>query len=72
MASIMNKLTSFLEKHLMPIAGKIGNQKHVQAIRDGIIVTMPLTIIGSVFLIIGNFPIESYTNWLVKLVMPEK
>ena len=40
MASIMNKLTSFLEKHLMPIAGKIGNQKHVQAIRDGIIVTM--------------------------------
>ena len=72
MASIMNKLTSFLEKHLMPIAGKIGNQKHVQAIRDGIIVTMPLTIIGSVFLIIGNFPIESYTNWLVKTGIAEK
>ena len=60
----MEKITAFLEKHLMPIAGKMANQKHIQAIRDGIIVTMPLTIIGSVFLIIANFPIDAYTNFL--------
>lgn len=72
MASVMDKLTGFLEKHLMPIAGKVGNQKHIQAIRDGIIVTMPLTIIGSLFLIIGNFPIESYTKWLGETGIAEK
>ena len=33
----------------MPIAGKIASQRHLQALRDGIILTMPLIIIGSFF-----------------------
>lgn len=72
MSGVMDKITAVLEKYLMPVAGKIANQKHVQAIRDGIIVTMPLTIIGSVFLIIGNFPISSYTLWLAENGISEK
>ena len=72
MAGAMDGVIGFLEKHLMPVAGRIGNQKHVQAIRDGIIVTMPLTIIGSVFLIIGNFPIPAYTKWLAETGIAEK
>ena len=72
MAGAMDGVIGFLEKHLMPLAGKVGNQKHVQAIRDGIIVTMPLTIIGSVFLIIGNFPIPAYTKWLADTGIAEK
>ena len=30
MAGAMDGVIGFLEKHLMPIAGKVGNQKHVQ------------------------------------------
>ncbi|RDW21339.1 PTS system, cellobiose-specific IIC component [Oceanobacillus arenosus] len=46
------------------IAGQIGNQRHLRALRDGILLTMPLIIIGSVFLILGNLPIGGYTDWL--------
>jgi|SRR5690625_2661428 len=49
------------------IAGQIGNQKHLRALRDGILLSMPLIIIGSIFLILGNLPIEGYTDWLDKI-----
>ncbi len=34
---------------------KIANQRHLRAVRDGIIATLPLIIVGSLFLIIA-FP----------------
>ncbi|MDH6363415.1 PTS system cellobiose-specific IIC component [Enterococcus sp. PF1-24] len=43
----------------MPFANKIGNQRHMIAIRKGIIATMPLTIVGSFFTILLNIPIDS-------------
>lgn len=46
------------------IAGRIGNQRHLRALRDGILLSMPLIIIGSIFLILGNLPIEGYPDWL--------
>ncbi|MED4583649.1 PTS cellobiose transporter subunit IIC [Brevibacillus choshinensis] len=70
---------SFLENRVMPVAGRIAEQKHLQAIRDGIILTMPLLIIGSLFLIIGFIPIPGYSDfmsgifgdkWLTKLLYP--
>lgn len=46
------------------LAGRIGNQKHLRALRDGIILGMPLIIIGSFFLILGNLPIPGYVEML--------
>ncbi len=75
----MGGFISFLEKHVMPVAGRIAEQKHLQAIRDGIILAMPLLIIGSLFLIIGFIPIPGYSEfmsglfgekWLTKLLYP--
>lgn len=60
----MKKLEAFMEKHLMPYAVKIGSIKGLIAIRDGVALAMPLIIIGSVFLIIGSFPIEEWTNFI--------
>lgn len=51
----------FLEKYVMPVAGKVAEQRHLQAIRDGIILTMPFLIIGSFFLIISALPIPDIT-----------
>ncbi|MCF1684773.1 PTS sugar transporter subunit IIC [Tetragenococcus halophilus] len=59
----------FVEKHLMPIAVKLSVFKPLVAIRDGIIVAMPLIIIGSLFLILGSFPVEAWTNWLENTVI---
>lgn len=73
----MNKFLNFLEKYFMPVAGKMAAQRHLQALRDGIILTMPLIIIGSIFLILGFIPINGYNEfmagifgdqWLAKLM----
>lgn len=32
----MNKFIAFMEKHFIPIASKIGSQRHLVAIRDGL------------------------------------
>lgn len=65
---------SFLEQKIMPVALKISNQPHLAAIRKGIVSTLPLTIVGSMFTVINNIPIESYTNFiaphLAKLDIP--
>lgn len=55
----MNGIVSIIEQKIMPVANKIGTQRHMTAIRKGIIATMPLTIVGSFFTILLNIPIES-------------
>ncbi|WP_027108552.1 PTS sugar transporter subunit IIC [Lacticigenium naphthae] len=44
----MNKLTQWLEKYILPIAGAIGAEKHLVALRDAFIGTLPATMAGSV------------------------
>lgn len=63
----MNALLNFMDKYFLPVAGKIAEQRHLQAIRDGIILVMPFIIIGSIFLILANFPIPGYTEFLTKV-----
>ena len=56
----MDKIMSKLEKVLMPMAEKIGQNKLLIAIRDGFLVSSPLLIVGSIFLLIANFPIPGW------------
>lgn len=41
---------------LIEIAGRIGSQRHLLAVRDGFIAIMPLIIIGSFAVLVNNFP----------------
>lgn len=52
-----------LERVLMPLAQKIGNNKYLLAIRDGFLISMPLLIVGSFFLLFANFPIPGWTDF---------
>lgn len=38
------------------IAGRIGSQRHLVAIRDGFVAIMPLIIVGSLAILVNNFP----------------
>ncbi|SEO43706.1 PTS system, cellobiose-specific IIC component [Amphibacillus marinus] len=49
----MNIFTLWLEKYFLPIAGKIGGQKHLVALRDAFIGTIPATMAGSVAVMIN-------------------
>lgn len=60
----MEKLMNALEKFLLPIAGKISSNKYLQAISAAFVALFPVTIIGSIFYLIANFPIASFTGWL--------
>jgi len=60
----VNRFNAFMERYFVPVAGKISEQRHLKAIRDGIIAAMPLLIIGSVFLIISDPPIESWSVFM--------
>ena len=63
----MEKLEMFLERRLMPIAAKLAGQKHLAAIRDSFIGFMPLLVIGSLFIIIQNFPVAGWEEAQVRL-----
>ncbi|GGB59154.1 PTS cellobiose transporter subunit IIC [Virgibacillus dakarensis] len=60
----MNRFSTLMERYFMPVAGKMAEQRHLKAIRDGIIATMPLLIIGSIFLIIAYPPIKSWAEFM--------
>lgn len=55
-------MQDFFEQKFMPVMGRLGSNPYLQAIRDGISITIPFTIIGSVFLILGNLPIEGWSD----------
>lgn len=60
----MENFMSMIEVKLMPIAQKISGQRHMQAVRQGIIATLPLTIVGSFFCILLNIPIDGYADFI--------
>nr|WP_297635904.1 PTS cellobiose transporter subunit IIC [uncultured Clostridium sp.] len=57
-----------LENILMPMAEVIGRNKYLIAIRDGFLISTPLLIIGSLFLLIANFPIPGWNEWVAKFL----
>ena len=58
-----------LENIMLPLATKIGRNKYLMSIRDGFMVSTPLLIAGSVFLLIANFPIDGWLNFLRSTVV---
>ncbi|MCB2310339.1 PTS cellobiose transporter subunit IIC [Clostridium tagluense] len=68
----MNKILAFLEKRLMPVASKVAAQRHMQAMRDGMVLGMPLLIAGSIFLILCNIPLPNgaWPKWLASTFGP--
>jgi len=50
----MNRFISFLEEKFVPIAAKIGGQKHLVAIRDSFASLMPLILVGAFAVLLNN------------------
>ena len=52
----MNNFMSSIEKAIMPLMNKVSTQRHLSSVRDGLIATIPLTIVGAMSLLIATFP----------------
>lgn len=61
------KFGDFIDNKLLPVAGKISTQRHLMALRDGMLAYLPFTIIASVFLILAFIPIPGYTEFVTNL-----
>lgn len=63
----MNKFQKLLEKTLVPFSNKLGQNKILQSISAGMVMTLPVTIGASLFSILANFPIKTVSDWFNKI-----
>lgn len=70
----MYKIFELLDKYLIPAMTRLSEQRHLRAVRDGIISTIPLIIVGSFFLIFAFPPLPSLAAaakpYAVKILVP--
>lgn len=67
------KFQSFMEERIVPIASRIASQKHLAALRDGLTILIPFTVIGGISLMIANPPVDlevvKPTNFLFQFLI---
>ncbi|TLG80892.1 PTS sugar transporter subunit IIC [Vagococcus zengguangii] len=62
----MNALVSWMERYILPVAAKIGSQKHLVALRDAFISMMPATMAGSVATLLNAFLRDFPNTYITK------
>lgn len=67
----MNFISNFIEEKMVPVVSKFASLRYMRALKSGFMVIMPLTIIASVFLLITDFPITGYPEFMAKIFGPE-
>jgi len=64
----MNKFFEWMEEHFVPIAGRIGAERHLVAIRDGFATITPIIMAGAFAVLFNNLGFKWYQslmNWLL-------
>lgn len=60
---MFEKLTNFIDNKFSTPMAKLGEQRHLRAVRDGIVATLPLIIVASMFMVIAFLPNSLPSNW---------
>ena len=68
MNKFMEKFMKFFEEKITPPLTKVSEVKHLRAIRDGIISTMPLILIGCMFLVIFKLILLIYVDLYILFI----
>lgn len=63
----MKKLEEFLQRFIGPIAQKMSNNDVIQSVAEGFMRTGPVTFGVCIFVILGNLPIDGYSDWLTSV-----
>ncbi|MFI3116219.1 MAG: PTS transporter subunit EIIC [Clostridia bacterium] len=63
MKKLFEKFNAFMEKHFVPVAAKIGSQRHLVVVRDSFIGILPVTMAGSVAVLLNVFFRDLPTAW---------
>jgi PTS system cellobiose-specific IIC component len=57
-------MKDFLNNKVIPKMMVFINTKAIRGLKDGLLYSMPMMIIGSIFLLLANFPYTPFSNWL--------
>ncbi|WP_145594297.1 PTS sugar transporter subunit IIC [Yersinia aleksiciae] len=63
MSSLYQTMVGMIEQTITPLAGRLGQQKYIIAIRDGFTSALPFMIIGSFMLVFIFPPFSADTTW---------
>lgn len=63
----MDKFMSKIEERVTNLASKLSSNRYLSAIQLGFLVAMPLTVIGSICLLIACFPVTAFSNMMVNI-----
>ncbi|MBP5279964.1 MAG: PTS sugar transporter subunit IIC [Erysipelotrichaceae bacterium] len=61
-----SKFMTYMEEKFIPFAAKLGNQRHLLALRDGVVMMMPLLILGAFSMIIAEFPVQGFLDFMAR------
>lgn len=59
-------MKNFVNKYILPPVMKFVNTKAIQALRDGMLLSLPFIMVGSVFLLLASFPVPAVADWMNK------
>ena len=60
---MFDAITKFMDEKLSTPMAKLAEQRHLRAIRDGIIATLPMIIVSSMFMVIAFLPNSMPMEW---------
>lgn len=61
---MIEKFATYIEDKLSVPAARLAEQRHLKAVRDGIIAALPLIIVGSMYMVVAFAPFPE--NWAIK------
>ena len=61
-------ITSLLEQRMLPLAEKISSNIYLSALKSAFIALIPFLIVGSFFLLLTNFPVPGYSEFMTSLL----
>lgn len=57
-------MKDFINKKILPPIMKFVNTRAIVALKDGMVVSLPFIMVGSIFLLLASFPIPAVANWM--------
>ena len=57
-------MKDFINKKILPPIMKFVNTRAIVALKDGMVLSLPFIMVGSIFLLLASFPIPAVANWM--------
>ena len=63
----MDGFTRLLEEKFLPIAAKLQANIFLGSLRNGLVASMPMMIVGSMVIVVAELPVEAYQNMMLSV-----